>query len=130
MSMQNFSLFLLPGGNFQLTPLYDIMTAYPLMAQRQLPLQKAKMAMELYGKNRHYHWQRIQPRHWISSAKKAKYSLKTTALCVNEMFGQMDQVIAEVSALLPGNFPGHVSESTFAGMIKIRDTHISASRML
>jgi len=71
---KNFSFFILPDGAFQLTPLYDVMTAYPVIAKGQLAVHKATLAMALHGKNRHYRLQWIQPRHWISTASNIKYS--------------------------------------------------------
>jgi hypothetical protein len=42
---KNFSIFLMAGGGYRLTPAYDIMSAYPLLTKRQLDPQKLKMAM-------------------------------------------------------------------------------------
>ena len=36
---KNFSLFIEPEGKYRLTPLYDIMSAYPLIAKKQLQKQ-------------------------------------------------------------------------------------------
>ena len=69
---KNFSLFIEPEGKYRLTPLYDIMSAYPLMAKKQLQAQKIKMAMALKGKNNHYHWYNIQRRYFIETAKDAE----------------------------------------------------------
>lgn len=52
---KNFSIFLNPGGRFRLTPLYDVMSAHPLVAKHQLQLQKIKMAMALKGTHHYYH---------------------------------------------------------------------------
>lgn len=48
---KNFSLFIEPEGRYRLTPLYDVMSAYPLLAKRQMAPRKIKMAMALRGKN-------------------------------------------------------------------------------
>lgn len=44
---KNFSLFLLPGGAFRLTPRYDVLSAHPLLGhgRGRLARQKVKMAM-------------------------------------------------------------------------------------
>lgn len=44
---KNFSIFLEKGGRFRLTPLYDIISAYPVMgsALHQIHPRKLKMAM-------------------------------------------------------------------------------------
>ena len=68
---KNFSVHLLPGGRFQLTKLYDVMSAYPVMGDSPnlwSPFE-IKMAMALLGKNRHYHMHNILRRHFNSSSR-------------------------------------------------------------
>ena len=45
---KNFSIFLLPGGSYRLTPAYDIMSAYPLVVKRQLD-ENHVPALALHG---------------------------------------------------------------------------------
>ncbi len=41
--------------------------------------------------------------------------------CVlSETFGKIERVISEVEPLIPKGFPGHVSESIFEGMLRLR----------
>ena len=67
---KNFSIRHLPGGTFEMTPLYDVLSAWPIIGhgKNQLPLQDAKLAMAVAGKNRHYKLAEIQPRHWQALA--------------------------------------------------------------
>lgn len=69
---KNFSIQLLPRGRFQLTRLYDVMSAYPVLgdgANQWSPFE-IKLAMALIGKNRHYEMHGIQRRHFNSTAQK------------------------------------------------------------
>ena len=52
---KNFSIHLLPGGRYRMTPLYDVMSAYPVMGDgpNQWSPRELKLAMALVGKNRH-----------------------------------------------------------------------------
>ncbi|MCB1828506.1 MAG: HipA domain-containing protein, partial [Coxiellaceae bacterium] len=113
---KNFSLFIQPEGKFQATPLYDIMSAHPLLANMQLQQQKIKMAMALYGKNRHYHWYRIQQRHFISTAKFVNYDPLRAQHILDDMLAAVENVIATVSAQLPSHFPSYISDPIFTGM--------------
>lgn len=63
---KNFSIHHLAGGGFEMTPLYDVLSAWPVIghAANHLPLQDAKLAMAIAGKSRHYRLVDIQPRHW------------------------------------------------------------------
>ena len=82
---KNFSVFIEPAGKYRLTPLYDIMSAYPLIAKKQLQKQKIKMAMALKGENNHYHWYNVHRRHFIGAAKVAHFSMERAETMLNEM---------------------------------------------
>ncbi|ASQ46552.1 type II toxin-antitoxin system HipA family toxin [Legionella clemsonensis] len=117
---KNFSLFIEPEGKYRLTPLYDIMSAYPLIKKKQLQTQKIKMAMALQGKNTHYHWYTLQRRHFIETAKAVSYSVEKAECILDEMLKKTESVIEEVSKQLPANFPIHISEPIFEGIQKAK----------
>ena len=73
---KNFSIRLLARGRFQLTPLYDVMSVYPVLGDdpNQWSPYEIKLAMALLGKNRHYEVQGIQRRHFNSTAQKVGYA--------------------------------------------------------
>lgn len=116
---KNFSVFIEPFGRFSLTPIYDVISAYPILGgkKNQLAPQKAKMAMAVRGKNRHYNWSEIEPRHWISTA--ALVGLEATVKQdILELAEQAPNVVKKVSALLPNGFPEHVSGPIFEGLFR------------
>ena len=120
---KNFSVFIEPEGRFRMTPLYDIISAHPLLTSKQLQEKKIKMAMALSGKNRHYHWHMIQPRHFFSTAKQVGFNEKTShTLCV-EMMDAIDDVIAKVEVQLPVNFPDAIATPILAGIRRQRDRY-------
>ena len=49
---KNFSIFIEPASSFRMTPLYDVMSAFPIFKSGGIAAQKAKMGMALQGKNR------------------------------------------------------------------------------
>jgi serine/threonine-protein kinase HipA len=113
---KNFSLHLEAGGAYRLTPLYDIMSAHPLLASKQLQVRKIKMAMALQGKNIHYHWHDIQRRHFLETAKFVGYSVQRAEQILSEMLARVEGVIEFVSDKLPSKFPKKVSQPIFDGM--------------
>lgn len=117
---KNFSLFIGALGKYRLTPLYDIMSAYPLIVKRQLHPQKIKMAMSLVGKNTHYHWHNIQRRHFLETAKAINYPPEQAESILDNILEQIDRVIEEVKDSLPKNFPQQISQPIFDGMIKMK----------
>jgi serine/threonine-protein kinase HipA len=123
---KNFSLFIKPAGRFQLTPLYDILSAYPLLAAKQLQKQKITMAMALKGRENHYHWYNIQRRHFLSTAKAVQFSVETAEKILDDMLAQVEEVIKKTSAQLPNSFPAAIAESLFNGMIQCRDRLLKA----
>jgi len=118
---KNFSIFLLPGGSYRLTPAYDIMSAYPLVAKRQLERQNLKLAMAVKGNTSHYQWMRIMYRHWLSTVGRCRFSAEEMAAVIAELLDRMDDVIEVVAGQLPQLFPGEVSEAIFEGMRNARE---------
>ncbi|MCP4486298.1 MAG: type II toxin-antitoxin system HipA family toxin [Gammaproteobacteria bacterium] len=124
---KNYSVFIQAGGRFKLTPLYDIMSAYPLIANRQLESRKIKMAMALQGKNRHYDWHNIQSRHFLSAARSAGFSTKSAASITQEVLDTMGEAIDSVKKIIPVKFPEQIADSIFEGMTKQRDRIVQSN---
>jgi len=118
---KNFSIFLLSGGSFKLTPLYDVISAFPLVAKKQLEQRQLKMAMALTGKSRHYDWNAMLYRHWLSTAKSCHFPVDGMEKIIGEVLGRVDEVIDQVSRQLPDSFPDAVAGSIFTGMKNARD---------
>lgn len=113
---KNFSLFIEADSAYRLAPIYDVLSAHPMIKQGSLPDEKAKMAMALKGRNRHYHWARIQPRHFLSTAKYAGLSTERARFLMNEMARKAEAVSSQVSSRLPEGFPDHISEPILEGL--------------
>ena len=120
---KNFSIFLHPQGRFELTPIYDVISAYPLADKRQLEWKKLKMAMAVKDKNRHYSWHSIQVRHWHAMAKKCHFPIKDMQAIIESIFDSMDTVIANVGNRLAKTFPEEIADSIFSGMRKIQSRY-------
>jgi serine/threonine-protein kinase HipA len=114
---KNFSLFLNPGGRFQLTPLYDVLSAWPVIGRHsgQWPQQKLKMAMAWFGeKNRYYKPLEITSHRMLLTAK--RLGLGDAQPILNALIDQTPTVIAAVLAQLPADFPQTVAEPVFTGL--------------
>lgn len=114
---KNFSIHLLPGGRYRLTPLYDVMSAYPVMGDgpNQWSPRELKLAMALVGKNRHYEAERIQRRHFNSTAKRYGYR-ETAEPLIQELVQRTPDVIAEVQRALPPGFSNEVADKVLGGL--------------
>lgn len=117
---KNFSLFLKPSGAYHLTPLYDIMSAHPLIRSKQLQKQKIKMAMALLGKNKHYLWHIIKKRHFITTASKARFPQDKAEAILLTMLNQVEPVINKVAAKIPATIPKKIAQDIFKGMLEAK----------
>lgn len=119
---KNFSVHIDAGGSFRLAPLYDVLSAFPVLGNGsgKIPPNKAKMAMAVEGKSRHSLWQSMQPRHWEEMARRCGVGASYADLR-DELIGQTDAAIDVVSGLVPHDFPGGVAESILAGLRNSRD---------
>ena len=113
---KNFSIFLRAGGRFELTPIYDVMSAYPLARKRQIEYRDMKMAMALHSKNVHYAWHEIMPRHWFSQSEKVHFPKSQMQQIMEEAADRLDSVIDTVGANMPADFPAAIADAIFADM--------------
>ena len=115
---KNFSLAILPLGRFEMAPLYDVLSAYPILGQGKgkLARQHTTMAMAVWGKNRHYHWLRIAKRHWIKTA--ADCGIIEGEQLIETVVSQAESVISNVAKELDDDFPPTISEPIFEGILK------------
>lgn len=114
---KNFSIHLLPGGRYRLTPLYDVISAYPVMGDgpnRWSP-RELKLAMALVGKNRHYEAEHIQRRHFNSTARRFGYA-ETAEPLLQELIARTPVVIDQVQRELPAGFSHAVADRVLTGL--------------
>ena len=65
---KNFSIFLRPGGAFQLTPFYDVLSVQPAVDLGQLNRKSFRLAMAA-GSSRHYRIDEVLARHFVQTAR-------------------------------------------------------------
>ncbi|OZI63042.1 type II toxin-antitoxin system HipA family toxin [Bordetella genomosp. 11] len=121
---KNFSIALLAGGRYHATPLYDILSAHPIIGGKraQLAPQRAKMAMGVKGASGlHYRIADIRRRHWYSHATEIGLDRQTVDAIIRELIEATEPAIDAAAAMLPPRFPHHVAESIFAGLRAQRD---------
>lgn len=114
---KNYSLSLLANGVHRLTPLYDILSAWPMVGHKahQVPADTLKMAMALRGKNAHYHVQTIQPRHFLDTAKREGYADMEGSM--RRMAARLPTALEEIAQKLPQNFPENLFHTVAHGVL-------------
>ncbi|NUX55781.1 type II toxin-antitoxin system HipA family toxin [Paraburkholderia youngii] len=114
---KNFSIRLLAGGQYRLTPLYDVMSIWPVEGNgpNQWSWYKARLAMGLWSRSKHDAFRDVQRRHFNAMALKCSYGANAEPL-IQRLIEQTPGVIERVSAALPERFPGKVAERIFKGL--------------
>lgn len=115
---KNFSITHLPGSLYRSTPLYDVLSAHPIIGsgRNHIAPQKAKLAMAVRGSSNHYLIDKIQHRHWIAQARQVELGAETAAEIIEEVIGATEGVISAVSAQLPQDFPMDVADAILSGI--------------
>ena len=113
---KNFSLFLLPYAGLRLTPLYNIVSAYPLIDKNQLKFEEIEMAMSVTDKNISTPWAYTKPHHFISTATQNGLDEQLARTIFQEMIDQVEDIIHEVTQEIPSDFPKFIIDSIFEGL--------------
>jgi serine/threonine-protein kinase HipA len=113
---KNYSLQPHAGGGFRMTPLYDVLSAWPIIGPgaNQLPIQDARLAMSVRGRTRHYRLREIQPRHWRRLAPRVGASGLWNRM--QELVATAQAKVESVRHKLPVQFPGRVIDTIEKGV--------------
>lgn len=122
---KNFSIFLEKDGTYRLTPLYDVLSAWPVIGEGANGFQwkKVSMAMAVRATNAHYRIAEIQRRHWNEVAKRNAVGsdLEET---IQRFIARAPHAVEEVAAQLPDGFPADVAGAIFDGIARqVRNLH-------
>jgi serine/threonine-protein kinase HipA len=127
---KNFSIFLRRDG-YELTPFYDLLSAWPVIGNkaRQLQPQKVKMAMAMRTGNRpHYRWNEIQPRHFKALAE-SLLDPKLWSMMLNAA-RSVPETIASVGKRLPLDLKESVWTSVTEGFARKAEEFLLATENL
>ena len=122
---KNFSIFLQRGGGFHMTPLYDVLSVWPIMGTgpNQVHPRRAKLAMALRSKNVHYHLYEIQTRHWQTLAQQSGVPGAFDAMVALVLM--VPDALERVAAELPDDFPMQVFHAIERGMLEQAEKFIT-----
>lgn len=114
---KNFSIRLQAGGSYVLTPLYDVLSAWPIIGsgKNQLAWRNAELAMAVSGKNRHYEMSTIMRRDFNATAAKCGWGAGAEDM-IGELLAKVESAIAAVERQMPVNFPQDVADAIFEGV--------------
>ena len=113
---KNFSIFHRRGSTFTMTPLYDVISAWPIIGEgpNRVSEHAARLAMALHSKNTHYKLRDIRARHWMTLAQRCGVDGVWERMI--EMAQGVDAALDRVQARLPNDFPVRVWTAVRDGM--------------
>ena len=117
---KNFSIRLLPEGRYRLTPLYDVLSAWPITGPRhdQIHAKKVRLALSLGGeRSRHHKSAEMDRRRFNLTARQCGLGPDMEPV-IADVVAATPKVIDEVEARLPKDFPVTVFDSITGGLRK------------
>lgn len=124
---KNFSIKLHKGGSYSLAPLYDVLSAHPIVGkgQNHIPKQKLKLAMAVVSNSKHYLIDKIIARHWIAFGQYLGFPESQIKELIHQVYYEVPKVIeqaqSDIETHLGGNFPNGLAQSIFNGMMQLRE---------
>ncbi len=115
---KNFSIAHLPRNGYRSTPLYDVLSAHPIIGRGvdKLSRHRVKLAMAVRGKNVQYLLEDIRRDHWIAQGRRVGLPSAAVEEMIDTLTGMTESVIHQVSTQLPPDFPMDVADAIFEGM--------------
>lgn len=107
---KNFSLFIRPGGRFELAPFYDVLTAQPAFLAKQIRHKDFRLAMSL-GTSPHYRILDVHGRHFVESGKAAGLGPTLMRQVFDEVRATADSAPDRALATMPTDFHPEVHEA-------------------
>lgn len=112
---KNFSISLLPGGRFRMTPLYDVLTVQPTVDARQIERKYFKLAMN-FGNSNHYKVANILGRHIVETGVQSGLSRAVVQGLFEELQETSHAIVEATFNQLPEGFPEELLASIDAAL--------------
>jgi serine/threonine-protein kinase HipA len=106
-----------------MTPLYDVLSVYPLLGEEpgKLSPHKARLAMAVRSKNAHWQINKVMRRHWQAVGERYGIVLPK-GFAVNDVIDKVvaftPDVVQRVQQALPPDFPAEVADPIFNGLLE------------
>ncbi|WP_310622353.1 type II toxin-antitoxin system HipA family toxin [Flexibacterium corallicola] len=122
---KNFSIALMPGGGFRLTPFYDVLSLQPMLDQRRIARKDFRLAMRV-GTSKHYKIEKIFPRHFIETGAACGHSKTVVQGLLADIHATALPALQQTIAELPSGFPSRLTQSLLNG-VSIRLARLAPS---
>jgi serine/threonine-protein kinase HipA len=117
---KNYSMFIQAGGSYQLTPFYDILSAFPVPGGAGLHIRDLKLAMSLKAtKGRKSEIHQIYPRHFFATAKEVNFAQEQMEQILHDFADNVPHAVEKVMAALPAGFSAPVADAISTNMMTL-----------
>lgn len=122
---KNFSIQHRPSGRFALAPLYDVISAQPIVDAGRLSRNRYKLAMSV-GDNNRYQIEQISRRHFEQSAETAGLPKGSVDRLCEDLAASIPIALEEMTQLAENTVPAALIESISAGVRARQDALLLA----
>lgn len=112
---KNFSVALMPGGHFRMTPIYDVLTVQPDFDAGRIPCNGYRLAMQV-GKSGHYRIIDIMGGHFQETGIKSGLSRDAVESVFEDIRKTADEALESTFSALPEGFPPALTDSIGASV--------------
>jgi serine/threonine-protein kinase HipA len=112
---KNFSIFLLPGGGYRLTPFYDVLSAQTAFDRKQIPRNHFRLAMSV-GNSGKYKIEDITGRHFVEIGRKAGLGPKIISEVMSDIRDRAADASDRALASMPDDFDREIHTSIAAAI--------------
>jgi serine/threonine-protein kinase HipA len=117
---KNFSIFLRPGGTFEMTPLYDVLTVQPSFDRHLFERKQYCMSMKV-GERGRYRVFDIRGKDFIHTGKRAGYSRKQMDDIMQSILENWEVAFDAAAEATKEQVPSEMIDTTRAGFLSRLD---------
>jgi serine/threonine-protein kinase HipA len=114
---KNFSIFLLPGGGYRLTPFYDVLSAQTAFDRNQIPRKYFRLAMSV-GTSGTYKVDEIAGRHFVEIGRKAGLGPAIIGEVIRDVLERAANAPDRALARMPEDFDTDIHASIAAAILR------------
>ncbi|MDP8079740.1 HipA domain-containing protein [Phocoenobacter skyensis] len=117
---KNFSVAIERQGRYRLSPVYDVISAYPMLGVRGWHKRDLQLAMSLSStkKGKKWYWHSIRAEHYLTTAKIVGFSPNVMKQSIEYICDTAQQTIDKVGNELPVMIDETVRDQIFTGVLK------------
>ena len=114
---KNFSIFLMPGGGYRLTPFYDVLSAQTAFDRKQIPRRHFRLAMSV-GNSGKYKVEEIAGRHFVEIGRKAGLGPTIIGVVIRDVLERAGDAPDRSLARMPDDFDRDIHASIAAAIAR------------